>query len=66
MFSLEFEFKVQGKILAGQATARNGNVKFQEKILKTDTTLESHDATLTCIVFRQDRREAWDATKRSP
>ena len=53
LFSLEFEFKVEGKIIADQATALNGNVKFQEKILKIDTTVESHDATLTFIVFRQ-------------
>ena len=52
-FSLEFEFRVKGKIIADQATALNGNVKFQEKILKIDTTVESHDATLTFIVFRQ-------------
>ena len=52
LFSLEFEFKVEGKIIADQATALN--VKFQEKILKIDTTVESHDATLTFIMFRQD------------
>lgn len=64
MFSHEFEFKVEGNTIGGQATARNRNVKFQEKILKIDTTVESHDATLTFIVFRQDQREASDDTKR--
>ena len=57
LFSLEFDFKVEGNIIGGQACALNRNVKFQEKILKIDTTVESHDATLTFIVFRQDQRE---------
>ena len=57
LFSLEFDFKVEGNIIGGQASALNRNVKFQEKILKMDTTVESHDATLTFIVFRQDQRE---------
>ena len=57
LFSLEFDFKVEGNIIGGQASALNRNVKFQEKILKIDTTVESHDATLTFIVFRQDQRE---------
>ena len=49
MFSLEFEFKVEGNTIGGQATALNRNVKFQEKILKIDTTVESHHATLTFL-----------------
>ena len=57
LFSLEFDFKVEGNIIGGQACALNRNVKFQEKILKIDTTVESHDATLTFIVYRQDQRE---------
>ena len=57
LFSLEFDFKVEGNIIGGQAWALNRNVKFQEKVLKIDTTVESHDATLTFIVFRQDQRE---------
>ena len=57
LFSLELDFKVEGNIIGGQGSALNRNVKFQEKILKIDTTLESHDATLTFIVLRQDQRE---------
>ena len=49
LFSLEFEFKVEGNTIGGQATALNRNVKFQEKILKIDTTVESHHATLTFL-----------------